>query len=139
MNSKMVLLAITIGCTGCMHYDDERSMSLVRQADESGICYLHRTRMNQQDVPIYYGFMIEPEGMGASRLARTYLFPYSAQPLTGGCEISSDSPETARAWVCARCVKNKLDWMDDHPRDPWVTGQLANKPTQAPEPNRQLD
>lgn len=66
------------------------------------VCEIHRTKMEHKDVRILYGLILARPTDTSPETERK-LFPHQREYSLGGCVVASDSPKTARVYVCDKC------------------------------------
>lgn len=119
LNMRFALIALlpllAVGCVSTVPY-----VQRMREAEQSGVCYVHNEQMKKERLRIAYGLMGFSKEFSDARVSR---FPFSRRDILGGCvsmivvdhpELSS--PEFAEAYVCARCTAEKQQWSRDHPQ-----------------------
>ena len=89
----------------------------VRQGDQIiydiEVCEVHKTRMEEKQVPVAYGFILPgPEAPPDDTERQS--FPHRREYSLGGCVISDDSPKTEGVYVCTDCKKAYEKWKTDN-------------------------
>jgi hypothetical protein len=73
-------------------------------------CPFHDEALQQETVPIFYGF---PLG-NPTEDAEAAGFPYAREAVHGGCDAANGVPKHARVKYCPACRSAKRAWMARH-------------------------
>ena len=84
------------------------------QDQKSGICHVHKIKMDLHTVTIRYGLptpsgepLIPREQIPRLLAAAAAEFPNADDLSSGRCVVSADSPKTRRVYMCPKCVAAK--------------------------------
>lgn len=80
-----------------------------QEAQKTGICEVHKIKMDSKSVPIHWGEAVPPAPGALSYLYRMEHFPNYLTVIEGGCvKISGKDSETT--FICPRCKAEALAW-----------------------------
>ena len=88
--------------------------ALRREAEETRICEVHGTKLEEKEVPIRWGLILPPDSDEPTFTYRMKNFPNAQEFVTGGCIVPVDKKETERIFICPDCQKAKEEWFKKH-------------------------
>src|SRR5262245_39919159 len=87
---SLILVAFLLAMPGC---------NIVDRRGTTTTCWVHGTQLEEDVVPIYYGYMADLDAINAWQ----YTFPNANSHGNGGCLLADWSPTHERVRYCAEC------------------------------------
>ena len=110
-----IIVASAFPLTACANdISDTEWQSLLAmnaEATKTGLCYVHKTKMEKKAVPIHWGL---PGPLGndePSTVERMRLFPFAIKYSNGGC-CPIPGKETEEVFVCRECQNAEAIWFE---------------------------
>lgn len=114
--SRIMTLALFVFTTFCVALagDNDREQMLKaakahQEAQKTGICEVHKTKMTTEAVPIHWGEAVPPAPGDPPYLYRMQHFPNYVTMIEGGC-VKIPGKKAEAIFICSKCKEEATEW-----------------------------